>query len=433
MLESKTYSHNEAAALDSSPSLNAAHSQTLWRNRSFLFVFTSYSLSLLGNTFHSIALNLWVLQTSGSAKLMSAVLITHLVVSMLFSSVAGTIADRINRRLLMWSSDFIRFVLVAIIALLIYLENTSYIAILALTALVAFVGSFRAPAFQAALIEIVGKQQIAKAVAAINISDNLVRILGFAAGGAAVAFLGGAIAIAIDAAAFLISAILVMLAGSFRYEAVKAAERSKTSFKEDLIEGFRFALQHKLAKASLIILPVVMLFFLSTFMLIQVMAVQVWRAGAVVFGLIEMCIPLGYVIGSLLIMGFDKRIVHKGRIIALSIILMGGSFVLISFIEQAFAALPFILLVGFLFSFSTTIIHIELRSQIAPELQGRISGLLSSATSVAPPLGLAIFSALSDLYGPAVIIAASGGMLLLTGLLLSRTISSSYSSADTSA
>src|SRR5690606_125122 len=105
-------------------------------NRGFLFVFSSYSLSLLGNMFHSIALNLWVLQSTGSAKLMSAVLITHLVVNMLFSSIAGTVADRVNRRLLMWSSDLLRFVLVGIIALLIFLQTTSYGLVIAITALV---------------------------------------------------------------------------------------------------------------------------------------------------------------------------------------------------------------------------------------------------------------------------------------------------------
>lgn len=421
------YEHPQQAAALNYNTQQAVQSSSIWKNRGFLFVFSSYSLSLLGNTFHSIALNLWVLQSSGSAKLMSAVLITHLVVNMLFSSLAGTVADRMNRRLLMWSSDFIRFILVGLIALLIFWQTTSYVTIIALTGLVAFIGSFRAPAFQASLVEIVGKEQIAKAVAAINISDNLVRILGFAIGGAAVALLGGAMAIAIDAAAFLVSAILILLAGAFRYETIKAKQRVKTSFKYDLIEGFTFAWHHPLAKSSLIILPVVMLCFLSNFMLVQVMAVKVWQASPVVFGLIEMCIPLGYVIGSLIIMSFDRYMKKKGAIIAASIVLMGVCFVVISQIPNAYLALPFVLLVGFLFSFSTTIIYIALRATISPELQGRISGLLGSATSIAPPLGLAIFSALADVYGAAMIMAVSGCLLLLIGILLMKKIISAYS------
>ncbi|MDQ8733808.1 MFS transporter [Paenibacillus sp. LHD-38] len=394
-----------------------SHAVSLWRNRTFLAVFSSYSLSLLGNTFHSIALNLWVLQTTGSAKLMSVVLITHLVISMLFGSFAGTVADRVDRRTLMWITDIIRFVLVGAIALLIFLPHIPFVFIVLLTALVAFTGVFRTPAFQASLIEIVGKEQLTKAVGAISISDNIIRISGFALGGIAVAAFGGAFAIAIDAATFLLSGLLLLFAGKFPYKASRDTAVSKNSFKEDLAAGFRYVWNEPFAKAAVMLLPLVMFFFLSTFMLIQVMAVQVWQAKPFIFGLMEACIPLGYVIGSILIMRLDTKLKSRGKWIIGSMILMGPLFIAISFMTAAAAALPLILLVGFLFSFSTTIIFIVLRVAIEPSMQGRVFGLVGSLTSVAPPVGLAVFSTLSDLYGPAVIIAASGAAMLLMGMI----------------
>ncbi|WP_424767047.1 MFS transporter [Paenibacillus sp. sgz302251] len=391
---------------------------SIWKNRTFLFVFTSYSISLLGNTFHSIALNLWVLQSTGSAKLMSAVLITHLVISMLFGSFAGTVADRKDRRTLMWVTDIVRFILVAVIAILIYLPNVPFIYIILLTGLVAFAGVFRAPAFQASLVEIVGKEQLTQAVGAISISDNMTRIMGFALGGIAVAAFGGAFAIAIDAAAFLLSAILLLLAGKFPYKAAKdAATTEKASFKQDLADGFRYVWSNAFAKAAVILLPIVMFFFLSTFMLIQVMAVQVWQAKPFIFGLLEACIPLGYVIGSIVIMRLDRRLKNRGKWILGSMLLMGPMFIAIAQIPAAAIALPLILLVGFLFSFSTTIIFIVLRVGIDPAMQGRVFGLLGALTSVAPPIGLAVFSSLSDIYGPAIIITISGAMMLIVSIL----------------
>lgn len=44
------------------PSAVQAH-PSLWGNWRFLLLLSSYSISLFGNTFHSIALSLWVLQT----------------------------------------------------------------------------------------------------------------------------------------------------------------------------------------------------------------------------------------------------------------------------------------------------------------------------------------------------------------------------------
>lgn len=416
MIEIAHNTHNDVNRPDTEVLIQSTESTenlSIWRNRAFLFVFASTSLSVLGSTFHSIALNLWILQTSGSARLMSAVVIIHLVINMLFGSFAGTIADRVNRRNLMLATDIIRFVIISLIALLIYVPNTSYIYIMILTGIVAFVGTFRSPAFQAALVEIVGKNQLTQAVGAISISDNIVRISGFALGGVAVALFGGAFAIAIDAVTFLLSAISLLLAGQFLFQQPQNSDKPTTSFKEDLIEGIHYVWRDPFARASIFLLPVVMLFFLSTFMLIQVMAIQVWKAQSIVFGLIEACIPLGFVIGSIIIMRLDKRLKRRGWWILGSMILMGPLFIIISQVTNALVALPFILLVGFLFSFSTTIIYIMLRVAIEPDIQGRVFGLLGALTSVAPPVGLALFSTLSDYYGPSPIILISGIFMII--------------------
>jgi len=416
MIELARDTHNDVDRLNTDILAQTADSiehLSIWRNRAFLFVFASTSLSVLGSTFHSIALNLWILQTTGSARLMSAVVIIHLIINMLFGSFAGTIADRVNRKKLMLASDIIRFVLISLIALLIYLPNTSYMYIIILTGIVAFVGTFRSPAFQASLVEIVGKNQLTQAVGAISISDNIVRISGFALGGIAVALFGGAFAIAIDAATFLLSALALLFAGPFLFQRTKSSIKPTTSFREDLAEGIRYVWRDSFARASIFLLPVVMLFFLSTFMLIQVMAIQVWHAKSIVFGIIEACIPLGFVIGSIIIMRLDKRLKRRGWWILGSMLLMGPLFIIISQVANAYVALPFIFLVGFLFSFSTTIIYIMLRVAIEPDIQGRVFGLLGALTSVAPPVGLALFSTLSDYYGPSPIILMSGIIMII--------------------
>lgn len=390
---------------------------SIWRNRAFVLVFSSYSFNLLGSTFHSIALNLWVLQTTGSAKLMSLVLITHLVASMVLGPLAGTLADRVDRRKLMLTSDWIRFGLVGLIALCMTIEAMPFYVLLLLTALVAIVSALRSPAFQASLVEIVRKDSVAPAVAAITIADNMIRIGGFAVGGAAVALFGGAFAVAIDASTFLLSAILLLVAGQFPYQSARRqSPEAKPTFRADFAEGFRAVWQNTFIRSIVLLLPLVMFFFLSTFMLIQVMAVQVWKASPFVFGLLEACIPLGYVIGSFLIMKWNNRLQKRGLWILGSILLLGPCFIAIAQFHTPAWALPVIFVVGFLFSFSTTIISIALRMNVETDLQGRVFGLLGTLTSVAPPIGLAVFSALSDTFGPALIITYSGALMLLISI-----------------
>ncbi|MCR2807060.1 MFS transporter [Paenibacillus soyae] len=400
---------------DSTPRL--AKEASIWRNRAFMLVFASYTVSNLGNTFHSIAINLWVLQTTGSAKLMSLVLITHLASSLLFGSIAGTLADRIDRRKMMWISDLIRFVLVGLIAICMLVPGVPFYMILLLTALVAVVGTFRSPAFQASLIEIVGKTGVTQAVAAMTVSDNATRIGGFAAGGIAVAAFGGAFAVAIDSFAFLLSGILLLLAGRFPYREAEAPSGVKPSFRSDFAEGFRVIWGDAFIRSAFLLLPLVTFFFLSTFMLVQVLAVKVWQAPPFVFGLLEACIPLGYVIGSVAIMKWSGRMRRRGIWMLGSVALIGPCFIVIALVDTAALALPIVLSVGLLFSFSTTIFAIALRVGVPAHLQGRVFGLIGTLTSVAPPVGLAAFSALADSYGPAPIILGSGSAMLAIGLL----------------
>ncbi|MEW9699401.1 MFS transporter [Paenibacillus sp. SI8] len=399
------------------PTPGSAPNKSLWRNRAFLCMFASYCVSLLGDTFHSIALNLWVLQTTGSAKLMSIVLIIHLITNMLFGSFAGTVADRMNRRTLMLISDIGRCLWVGGIAWLMFTPGNHLPFIFVLTALSAFTGLFYTPSFQASLSVLVGKERIHQAISTISIADNIIRISGFALGGIAVAAFGGAFAIALDAFTYFISILLLLGAGSFLSAASPAQKGKRTPFFRDFISGFRYIWQHAFARSAVLLLPSIFLFFLSSLMLIQVMAVRVWHAHPFSFGLIEAFIPLGYVLGSGFILLMGARLKHRGKWIVGSLIAMGPCYLLLSQVTSAPYGLPLILVTGFLFSFSTLIIQTILRIEIDPGLQGRFFGTLGSLSSVATPLGIAICSIGADRFGPSLILACTGTGMLTLGVL----------------
>lgn len=389
----------------------------LWRNKQYILLLTAYTLSLFGNSFHSIALNLWVLNKTGSAKMMTVILVTNLVINSLFGSIAGTIADRMNRRQIMLVSDLIRCGIVLTIALCIALPKTPFILIVFLTGLVTASGLFQSPAFQASLINIVGKEHIQRAVGLMNISDNLSRTVGFAAGGICVATFGGVWAIIFDGFTFLISFFLVLLAGSFVSPKSKEPEQKK--FKEDLITGLRYIWGNPFAKAVTILSPTLILFFMSSLMLTQVMAVKVWKASPFQFGLMEASIPLGYMLGAGIIVALGSKIQKRGKLIILNLLLMGPGYIFLSYSSSAFVSIPIILLIGFMFSFCTLLINIILRLEVSEELQGRVFGTLGSLMSVASSVGLVIASYYADLYGSDSVMLVIGCLLLLFGIAVS--------------
>ncbi|MNC20855.1 enterobactin exporter EntS [compost metagenome] len=143
------------------------------------------------------------------------------------------------------------------------------------------------------------------------------------------------------------------------------------------------------------------------------MAVNVWKASPFQFGLMEACIPLGYMIGSSIIMLLGSRIRRRGLFIMTGLLCLGPMYILLSFITSAAVAIPVVLLIGFMFSFCTLLINIILRLEISEEIQGRVFGVLGSIMSVAPSIGLTVVSYLSDYFSPGPVMGSIGLLLLL--------------------
>ncbi|MNO55697.1 putative bacilysin exporter BacE [compost metagenome] len=387
---------------------------SVWKNKQFLMLLGSYSASIFGNTFHSIALNLWVLQTTGSAKMMAIIVITNLILSSLLGSIAGTYADRLNRRQVMLITDLISFALVVTIAMLLTMTVTPFFIIVILTGLVTASGLFQSPAYHASLINIVGKEHIQKAFSLVNLSENICRTVGFSAGGIFVAAFGTSSAIFFDGLTFLISFVLVLLAGTFP-SPTKASNpnQERRKFSQDLISGISFIWKDPFAKSVILMSPTLVLFSMPTMMLTQVMAVTEWNSTPFEFGLMEACIPLGYMLGSGLIFTFGSKIKRRGHLIMLSLLLLGPMYAILSFMTSAAAAIPAILIIGFMFSFCTLLINIILRLEVSEELQGRVFGVLSSIMSIAPSIGLAIVSYYADIFSPGRVMLIMGCLLIL--------------------
>ncbi|OMF28197.1 MFS transporter [Paenibacillus sp. FSL H8-0259] len=399
----------------------AVHSYPkLWANKKFMLLLCSFSISLFGNTFHNIALSLWVLQTTGSAKLVAVLTIINLLLSSLLGSIGGTFADRTNRRTIMLVTDLISCILVVSLALVISLPSASFIIVALLTALTTASALFQSPAYQASIITVVGKEHVQQAVGMLNLSENICRTVGFSMGGIFVAGFGAADAILFDGVTFVVSFLLVLAVRSLPVPTrVNAEPGQKRNFIQDLGEGIRYIWKFPFAKAVIIMLPTLTLFFMPSLMLTQVMAVNVWKASPFQFGLMEACIPLGYMIGSGLIMILGSRIRRRGLFIMSGLFCLGPMYILLSFITSAATAIPVVLLIGFMFSFCTLLINIILRLEISEEIQGRVFGVLGSIMSVAPSIGLTLVSYLSDFFSPGPVMGSIGLLLFLFALYAS--------------
>src|SRR5690349_11998832 len=117
--------------------------------RPFALLWTGQAISRLGDALYRIALAWWVVQKTGSAEVMGAVLIASFVPMLIFLLIGGVAADRVPRVRLMVISDLLRGLLVIGVAALAASDLLEVWHIIALSILFGFISAFFQPAYAA--------------------------------------------------------------------------------------------------------------------------------------------------------------------------------------------------------------------------------------------------------------------------------------------
>ncbi|MNO39471.1 enterobactin exporter EntS [compost metagenome] len=388
----------------------------LLHNRTFLWIYAGSTLSIIGEGFHSIVIGYWVLSTTGSAKAMMTIMLIQMVTSFVLGSIAGTFADRYNRRMIMLSMDILRALLIGgVAAVVTYGGGDAWWMLVVLLALVGAASQFHNPAFSSSLVYIVGKEHIQRATGLMQITDTLARLAGLSLGGAAAAIFGGPASVIGVSVGFAVSACCVLLSGAFPSHA--RLDEEKKGFWADFKHGLSYIRTHSIARSVSILLPAIMVFFVASMMVFQVLAVTIWRATPWQFGMLEAIIPIGYASGAGLVSLLGRRLSKRGVWVSAAMLLAGPNLILLASIHHVYLAIPFVFLIGFILSIGTVIVTVMLRTEVDGEYQGRVFGTIGSLSSLATPFGIVLSGIFSDLYGADLVLLINGAGLTLVAAL----------------
>jgi MFS family permease len=141
------------------------HVSSLWHNREFNLLWTSQSLSDLGDAIAQLAMPLLVLAVTGSAVRAGLVGTVAQVARLLSRLPGGVLADRVNRRRAMLACDGIRFVAFAGLAAAVATGHAGLLIIIAVAVVDAICGTMFQTTEHAALRSIVDRARLPDAVA----------------------------------------------------------------------------------------------------------------------------------------------------------------------------------------------------------------------------------------------------------------------------
>src|ERR671912_1054740 len=188
-----------------------------FRHRIFLAVWVASLASNFGGMIQSVGAA-WLMTSIGaSADLIALVQASTTLPIMLFSLMAGAIADNFDRRKLMLASQLFLLTVSVTLALLAYDGLLTPWLLLAFTFLVGCGTAFNGPAWQSLVGEMVPRSDLPAAIALNSMGFNIARSVGPALGGIIVAGVGAFAAFAINAISYL--GLIVVLV---RWQPVRA-------------------------------------------------------------------------------------------------------------------------------------------------------------------------------------------------------------------
>ena len=272
---------------------------SLLRNSRFLRLWIGQGTSFVGDAVSMVALVVLVVEITGSASAVGGALVARLLPT-IASPLAGVIADRVDRRVVLVASDLARAVLVLG---LVFATDLATIYVLAF--LMGLARTIFNPTVRAAFPSVVGGGDLTRANGIISGTFSTSIMVGPALGGLLVASIGVDAAFLADAVTYLVSAILLSTVPMPR---PRRESEDEAGFVRDLRSGFGYLLGARVPLAIVVGAFLTILTINATVPAEVFLAKETFGAGDAGYGLLVSLWGGGMVLGSALMAVLGDRI-----------------------------------------------------------------------------------------------------------------------------
>ena len=380
----------------------------LGRAPAFRSLFLATLGSGLGSMLAVIALTVDVYDRTQSGAWVAGLLIADFLPTIAIGLLLGPLLDRFSRRGLMIASDLVR--LGAFVALP-FANGPGMIVALALV--VGFATGFFRPAAYAGMPNLVSEDDLPYANSLFQTVENLTWMLGPLLGGVLLSVSGPDVPYVVNAATFLVSALLLARIPAARLRSEEAFSRGHW---RDLADGFAHVARSREVLTVIVAWTIVM-FGEAGINVAEVFLVRdALDAGNAGLGVMMGGTGLGMVVGSALAAGLITRLsipaVYGG---ALGV--MGVGYAVAAAAPSIWMALPVVGIAG-LGNGIATVCNPMLVQQGTPDrVRGRVFTVVMSVNYVFLGIGMAVAGPLTDAFGPRWVWGAASALFVVAGLI----------------
>jgi DHA3 family macrolide efflux protein-like MFS transporter len=377
--------------------------------RTFLLIWLGQLFSILGSGLSGFALGVWIYQQTGRATPFALTVLFGNVPRLLIMPVAGSLADRWNRRLIMILADTGAALSTVALVFLLFFGDLQIWHIYIIVVVSSVFSSFQEPAYMASITMLVPKKDFARA--------NGMSQMGQAIGSIVTPLLAGILFVAIglrgiiliDLATFFL-AVSPLLIIHIPQPELKESSSEKKSISSDFARGWRFVSSRR-GLLGLLLYYAMANFLVNVVAVLNTPMILAVHSAAVLGG-IQTAMGLGMLSGGLLMSTWGgPKTLRIPKVIGFITLSVLGLVVAGLRTNPFFPGAGFFILLFFVPIASGTSMAIW-QAKVPPEMQGRVFSVRSLISQSMMPLAFLISGPLADyVFEP---LMREGGMLANT-------------------
>jgi len=336
--------------------------------------------------------------------------------SFLFSIPGGVAADRYDRHKIINIMQILSIVQSVLMAIMVITGHTTVWAILTLSVILGIINAFDVPARQTLVHEVVADPaDLPSAISLTTSMASLAQLLGPVLAGIVLSVFGAAVCFFVNAASF--GAVMLSL-WLMKLPATPPKNKDKKVLAE-FAEGFAYLKRSPNIGWMIVLLGLVSLLVLPYNTVLPVFAKEIFKGNASTFGLINGFIGAGAVAGTIFLASRKPGAPLK-KILFFCTLIMGVGMICFSQARYFPLAMFFTMLAGFGGIAQFTVSNIIAQSESAPEMRGRVIGILLMAIFGMAPVGSLVVGAVSQRIGAPTTVLIQGIIAIVLALLFFR-------------
>ena len=367
-------------------------------------------ISNIGTWMHEVGAGWLMTELSPSPVIVAAVQAATTLPIFLFALLAGTIADRVDKRKLLIVVNGCMAITAAVLTVLVWQERMTPGLLLIFTFLMGTGAAFSAPAWQAIVPKLVNTNDLSSAIALNSMGINVSRAIGPALAGFLIVAVGLTSPFALNALSFLgIIAALLWWRSTETVDSVQANE----SITGAMQTGLRYAWNSTAVRGTLIRAGAFFLYASAYWAMLPLIARQVLDGGATLYGLLLAAVGLGAVFGALMLPRLRERL-DANVIVALGTVGTAAVLTLFALVPIQKVALLASLFAGMCWIAVLTCLHVSTQTALPDWVRARGLAIFLTVFFGAMALGSLIWGQVAAQFSIATsLLLAAGGALLL--------------------